>query len=177
MKDIRVTPIRNGTVIDHLPAGSALYVLRILGYYRNDNPMSKTTSVLMHAPSRKTVWKDLVKVEDLELVEKERQKIALVAWTYRPRQMPTVNIIRNYTVAEKTILEVAERYGGLVCCQNGLEEGGKSGCISNNERWMEGTNLELRNDRFFCYYCGREQEPERLRENLIRSPAAGRKVC
>ena len=176
MKDIRVTPIRNGTVIDHLPAGSVTYVLRILGYYNNENPIGNTTSILMHAPSRKTFWKDMLKIEDRELVERERQKIALVAWTYKPRQMPTLNIIRNYAVAEKEILGLAKCYKDIVRCQNGLDEGEKGGCISNSERWMQGTTLELQNDKFYCYYCGQEQKPEDLRRNIVRSPVASRKI-
>ena len=31
MRELRVTPIKNGTVIDHIPAGMALKVLKILG--------------------------------------------------------------------------------------------------------------------------------------------------
>ena len=31
MKEFKVTPIRNGTVIDHIDCGMALKVLRIIG--------------------------------------------------------------------------------------------------------------------------------------------------
>ncbi|MBM4237237.1 MAG: aspartate carbamoyltransferase regulatory subunit, partial [Euryarchaeota archaeon] len=56
MKDFRVTPIRNGTVIDHIECGMALKVLRIIGV--NGEKVHSTVSVLMHVPSKKAGWKD-----------------------------------------------------------------------------------------------------------------------
>ena len=64
MRELRVTPIKNGTVIDHIPAGMALKVLRILGI---GDSVASTVTVAMHVPSRIMGWKDIVKVEDREL--------------------------------------------------------------------------------------------------------------
>ena len=91
MRELRVTPIKNGTVIDHIPAGMALKVLRILGI---GDAVSSTVTVAMHVPSRLMGWKDIVKVEDRELAAREIDKIALVAPT------ASVNVIRNYNVAD-----------------------------------------------------------------------------
>ena len=92
MRELRVTPIKNGTVIDHIPAGLALKVLKILGI---GDSVTSTVTVTMHVPSRAMGWKDIVKVEDRELGSREIDKIALIAPT------ATVNVIRNYNVAEK----------------------------------------------------------------------------
>ena len=91
MRELRVTPIKNGTVIDHIPAGLALKVLKILGI---GDAVASTVTVAMHVPSQAMGWKDIVKVEDRELGSREIDKIALIA------PSATVNVIRNYNVAE-----------------------------------------------------------------------------
>ena len=60
----RVTAIKNGTVIDHVPAGKALSVLKMLGIGGN---MSNPVSLVMNVPSKKMGGKDIIKVEDREL--------------------------------------------------------------------------------------------------------------
>jgi hypothetical protein len=45
MKEMKVTPIRNGTVIDHIPAGSALKVLMVLGLPRQGSSSSVTVAM------------------------------------------------------------------------------------------------------------------------------------
>ena len=64
----RVTAIRNGTVIDHIPAGKALSVLKMLGI---DGSMSNPVSLVMNVPSKKMGGKDIIKVEDRELNQYE----------------------------------------------------------------------------------------------------------
>ncbi len=91
MRELRVTPIKNGTVIDHIPAGRALKVLKILGI---GDAVTSTVTVAMHVPSQAMGWKDIVKVEDRELGSREIDKIALIA------PSATVNVIRNYNVAD-----------------------------------------------------------------------------
>ena len=60
----RVTAICNGTVIDHIPAGHALQVIKML---RIDTNRSNPVSLVMNVPSDKMGRKDLLKIEDLEL--------------------------------------------------------------------------------------------------------------
>ena len=76
MRELKVTPIKNGTVIDHIRSGMALKVLKILGV---DEDVGSTVSVLLHAPSKQTGWKDVVKIEDRELDAGEVDRISLVA--------------------------------------------------------------------------------------------------
>ena len=92
----RVTAIRNGTVIDHIPAGSALRVLELLNIGKG---ASVPVSLVMNVPSKKKGAKDIVKVEDRELTQAELDRLALVA------EGASVAIIRAYSVAEK--LEIA----------------------------------------------------------------------
>ena len=64
MEELKVAPIRNGTVIDHIKPGQALNVLKILGV--KDDTIGSTVIIAMHVFSKKdpTGWKDVVKVED-----------------------------------------------------------------------------------------------------------------
>ena len=73
-KGLRVKPINNGTVIDHIAGGQALNVLKILGI---SGTTDATVSVVMNVESRKLGKKDIVKVEDRELFEEEVNRIAL----------------------------------------------------------------------------------------------------
>ncbi len=144
MRELRVTPIKNGTVIDHIPAGMALKVLRILGI---GDSVSSTVTVAMHVPSRVMGWKDIVKVEDRELAAREIDKIALIAPT------ASVNVIRNYNVAEKHRVALPERAVGILKC-------GNPNCISNTKEPVE-SEFVVRSKsplRVFCRFCDRELE-------------------
>ncbi len=72
---LRVKPINNGTVIDHIAGGQALNVLKILGI---SGTTGATVSVVMNVESKKLGKKDIVKVEDRELREEELNRIALI---------------------------------------------------------------------------------------------------
>ena len=95
-RELKVKPIVNGTVIDHIEAGQALNVLKILGI---SGHTKNVVSLLMNVPSGAMGAKDVVKVEDLELGPDEVDTIALIA----PRA--TINIIRNYEVMKKFRVE------------------------------------------------------------------------
>ena len=97
-------------MIDHINVGMALKVLKIIGI-KGDN-MQSTVSVLLHVPSKTGEWKDIVKIEDRELDPRELDKISLIS------PNATINIIRDYNVAEKFVVEVPDVVKGIVRCQN-----------------------------------------------------------
>ena len=152
IREIRVTPIRNGTVIDHIDCGMALHVLRIIGV--NGENVRSTVSVLMHVPSERTGWKDVVKVEDRELDPSEIYKIALIA----PRA--TINIIRDFNVAEKYQTNLPEVVRGIVRCPN-------PNCITNMSEPVE-PEFTIESDDpplLRCIYCERVMED--ISDNLV----------
>ncbi len=148
MKELKVQPIRNGTVIDHIPSGRALQVLRILGLPREGG--TSIVSAIMNVPSGKdgTERKDIVKVEDRELRPRELDKIALVA------PHVTINIIREYDVADKRHVDLPEEVEGIVTCSN-------PSCVTNHEP-TTATFKVLKEDppTLRCTYC------ERIVENV-----------
>jgi aspartate carbamoyltransferase regulatory subunit len=137
-KEMRVRPIRQGTVIDHIKGGQALNVLKILGIYGTTEAV---VSVAMNVPSGYLGQKDIVKVEGRELEEKEVDRISLIA------PDATINIIRDYEVIEKHRVDLPERIDGLVKCNN-------PNCISNTHEpviskfMVNKKPVELR-----CVYC------------------------
>ncbi|MED5486345.1 MAG: aspartate carbamoyltransferase regulatory subunit [Candidatus Thermoplasmatota archaeon] len=150
----RVTAINNGTVIDHVPAGAALSVLRMLGVSED---RASPVSLVMNVPSSKHGRKDIIKVEDRELTQDELDRLALIA----PKA--SVAIIRSYSVAEKRVVTIGEELVNVARCTF-------SNCITTNPREPQDHRirvvatepLELR-----CRYCGRPQEIADLVENLI----------
>lgn len=150
MKELKIQPIKNGTVIDHITAGNAVKVLHILGIPKGS---SSTVSVAMNVNS-KYGKKDIVKVENRELDPYEVDKIALIA----PKA--TINIIRDYEVAEKYKVKLPEEVIGIVRCSNPT-------CVSNSREPVKSRFIVLKKDpiQIKCYYC--EREPEDIAERII----------
>jgi len=151
MKELRVQPIKDGTVIDHIPPGNALKVLHILGM-----GLTLPDSVISIAINvrGKRGKKDIVKIENRELDPREVDKIALIA------PNATINIIRNYEVVEKRRVEVPDEIVGIVKCSN-------PNCISNGKEPVETKFIvKSRNPlKIKCYYC--EREPEDISSQII----------
>lgn len=94
MKEFKIVPIRDGTVLDHIAAGQALEVLAAIGL---PVPGShKVISLSMNLPSSRGGFKDVLKLEDMELSSEDLEKIKAVS------KQGTYVAIRNYDVAQKT---------------------------------------------------------------------------
>ena len=150
MKELKIPLIKDGTVIDHITAGNAVKVLHVLGIPK------KTTYVVSVAMNVKSKFgkKDIVKVENRELDPSEVDKIALIA----PKA--TINIIRDYEVAEKHRVNLPDEIRGIVCCSNPT-------CVSNSKEPVKSRFKVISKDplRIKCYYC--EREPEDISERII----------
>jgi aspartate carbamoyltransferase regulatory subunit len=140
--DLRISAIRNGTVIDHIGGGLALDVLRILGVHGIER--ESTVSIALHVRSGKLGWKDIVKVENMELSPRTVNAIALIAPT------ATISIIRDFTVREKRPVTLPETIEGIVRCPN-------PNCISNQGEPIESEFAVTRRHPVVltCVYCGR----------------------
>lgn len=137
-RELRVRRIRNGTVIDHITAGQALNVLRILGI---TDRSAEVVSVVMNVSDRK---KDIVKIEDRELNPGEVDEIALIS----PDAI--INIIRDYNVVEKHKVILPAEIEGVVRCMN-------PNCITNTDEPVKPRFAIHRGDgvELHCVYCGK----------------------
>jgi len=136
---LTVSKIRNGTVIDHIPAGRSLAVLKVLGITGYEG---LRIAILMNVESKKLGRKDIVKIEDKVVDEREASIISLIA------PEATINIVRDFDVVEKRNLRLPETIKGLLKCPNPL-------CVTNNdpEALSEFVKVSEKPLRLRCVYC------------------------
>ena len=137
---LRVSKIRNGTVIDHITSGHALDVVKILGI---TGKKGNVVTIAMNVPSKRLGKKDIVKIEGRELKAEEVDKIALIA------PYATINIIRDYKVVEKKRVQLPDIIKNIVKCAN-------PACVSNSREPVQPTfYVESKEPLYLkCHYCG-----------------------
>ena len=113
---LKVSAIKEGTVIDHIPAKNLFEVISILGLDKIENQITFGTNL----ESGKLGAKAIIKVSDKFFQNDEINKIALIA------PHAKLNIIRDYEVVEKKVVEIPDSILGIVKCFNPK-------CITNNE--------------------------------------------
>ncbi len=139
-RELRVSKIKDGTVIDHIRGGYALDVVKILGITGKEK---RVMTIAINVPSKRFGVKDIVKIEGKALNAQEVNRIALVA------PHASINIIRNYAVVEKLEVELPKIIEGIVECPNPC-------CISNSEEPIT-SNFEAKSEEplmLKCHYCG-----------------------
>ena len=149
-----VAAICNGSVVDHIPAGNAIQVLRML---RLDIGRSNPISLVMNVPSAKLGRKDVLKIEDRELSQEELDRLALIA------PAASISIIRNYSVAEKMQADLGEELVNIARCSFW-------NCITQNSNEPLPHKLRVANVdplEIRCSYCGRGQDMDEIVENIL----------
>ncbi len=131
-----ISPIHNGTVIDHITGGEALNVLKIIGI---TGATTESISVATNVKSSKIGKKDIVKIENRELCKEEVDRIALIA------PHATISIIRNFDVYEKKGVMIPDLLVGVVRCPN-------PGCISNTNEPVP-SKFDVMQKGLHCLYC------------------------
>ena len=145
-QELYVRKIKDGTVIDHITPGFALDVLKILGINGKEG---EVVTAAVNVESKRQQRKDIVKIQDRELKPSEVDKIALIA------PNATINIIRNYDVASKKVVQLPQIIHGILKCDN-------PSCISNSREPVEPQfRVDKREPiRLKCYFCGHIMERE-----------------
>lgn len=136
-KELKVNAIKDGTVIDHIPASNLFKVISILSLDKIDNAMTFGSNL----ESSKLGSKAIIKISDKFFEDEEINKIALVA------PQAKLNIIKEYKVIEKKVVEVPDEIIGISKCVNPK-------CITNHEqvttrfKIVNKVTVELK-----CHYC------------------------
>lgn len=151
-KTLRVSKIKDGTVIDHITCGHGLDVVRILGITGRGGGV---VTIALNVPSKRFGVKDIVKVEGRELSGEEVDKIALLA------PNATINIVRGYRVVGKERVRLPDVLVDIVRC-------GNPACVSNSgEPVVARFYVECREPlRLRCHYCGFVMEKEDVLEQF-----------
>jgi len=136
-KELKVSAIENGTVIDHIPSKSVFQVIKILNLDDYDNQIFLGTNL----ESQKYGKKGIIKVSNRFFKADEINKIALVAPT------ATLIVIKNFSVVEKKKVEIPDGIEKIVKCFN-------PNCITNNEPVLtKFTVIEKKELKLKCHYC------------------------
>lgn len=134
---LKVSAIKEGTVIDHIPAENLFKVIAILGLDEIKNQITFGTNL----ESDKLGSKAIIKVSDKFFENDEINKIALIA------PHAKLNIIKDYEVVEKKIVETPEKIKGIVKCFNPK-------CITNHEKITTCfTVVDTLPTALKCMYC------------------------
>jgi len=145
-KKLKVSAIKNGTVIDHIPARNLFKVISILGLDKIDNQITFGTNLESHKLGSKAI----IKVSDKYFEDDEINKIALIA------PQAKLNIIRNYAVTEKKEVEIPSEIRGIVRCFNPR-------CITNNEAITTRFSVISKSPiALKCHYCEKITDQEHL---------------
>ncbi len=145
---LRVSKIKDGTVIDHITGGHALDVAKILGLAER---RTSVITIAMNVPSKRLGRKDMVKIEGRFLASSEVDKIALLA------PNATINIVKGYKVVEKQRVKLPDAIKGIVKCDN-------PACISNSNEPVQ-TRFYVQKAQplhLKCHYCGHIMEKEEI---------------
>ena len=142
-KELKVSALENGTVLDHIPAENVYRALDILGL----KGISNQITIGINLNSKLFGKKGIIKIADRFFEDDELNKLALIA------PHATVNIIRNFKVVEKKKLTMPEEIEGIAKCMNPK-------CITDHQpvktRFAvieEGNEISL-----LCHYCEKRSD-------------------
>ncbi len=145
-KELIVSAIQNGTVIDHIPAHAVIQVMRILGL--DQCPQQVLFGI--NLDSRKYGKKGLIKVQDKFFDSLEINKISLVAPT------ATLIEIRDFEVVSKKQVEIPETVEGFIRCFNPK-------CITNHEQIRTRFSVIDKSElKLHCHYCEKITKKENV---------------
>ena len=137
MKELKVSAIKDGTVIDHIPAKSLFKVISILHLQKIETPIT----IGSNFESKRLGHKGIIKISEKFPDDNDLNKISLFAPDAK------INIIRDYKVVEKKDVQVPDTIEGIVKCMNPK-------CITNHENVMTQFKvIEKKNVALKCRYC------------------------
>ena len=103
---MNIEPIQNGVVIDHIEAGRAMQLYKLL----NLGSLDASVALIKNVPSKKMGKKDIIKIDaDIDL---DFDVIGFVD------PSATVVIIRNGELVEKRSIALPEKLTNVIFCKN-----------------------------------------------------------
>ncbi len=136
---MEVTSIQDGIIIDHVPAGTALMVLK----YLHINPATTKLALIMNASSHRYGTKDIIKLEDVTDVDLD--VLGFVA------RQATVDIVRGGRIVAKSSPNLPEHLVDVITC-------GNPRCVTTTERGIHQRFHLAHSQRqeYRCDYCDEE---------------------
>ena len=145
-KEMLVTAIENGTVIDHIPAEKTYKVANLLKL----DTLTTPVTIGNYLESKKVGHKGIIKVSGKFFTDAEISQLSVLA----PNAV--LNIIKDYEVVEKKKVETPDELRGIVKCNNPK-------CITNNEPMDTIFNvIDKEHGILKCHYCDKEQKMDKV---------------
>lgn len=133
---MKIDPIKNGIVIDHIEAGKGKEVYNFL----NLDELDCTVALIKNVPSKKTGRKDIIKID--ALIALDLDVLGYIA------PEVTVNFIKDGVNVDKKKLELPEMLKNVIKCKNPR-------CITSVEQEIEHVFklVDRENKTYRCIYC------------------------
>lgn len=147
-KQLKVSAIKNGTVLDHIPADQLFKVIDILGLSLSSNQITFGTNLESKLLGKKAI----IKISDMFFKDDEINRIALIA------PQAKINIIHDFEVVEKRVLLIPASIKGIAKCMN-------PACITNhqNVETLFTTITDSLEIKLLCHYCEKVTDHKNLR--------------
>lgn len=151
-KTLSVSAIKNGTVIDHIPAGQALKIIRLLKITNNKH----RATLGLNLTSKSMSLKDLIKIEGRFLEAHEANEVIVFA------PEATINIIEDFEVAKKISTKLPKTITKILVCPN-------ENCITHVEPINSCFYVEeyRKTVKLNCKYCERQFGLDQITEYAL----------
>lgn len=137
-KELVVSALENGTVLDHIPAENVYKALDIL----NLKGIESQITIGINLNSKVYGRKGIIKIADKFFEDDELNRLALIA------PNATVNVIKDFKVVEKKKVVMPEEVTGIAKCRNPK-------CVTNHQpiktrfkTISDGNEISL-----LCHFC------------------------
>ena len=146
-RELKVSALENGTVLDHIPAENVYKALDIL----NLKGIFNQITIGINLNSKLYGKKGIIKIADRFFEDDELNRLALIA------PHATVNIIRNFQVVKKKKLVMPQEIEGIAKCMNPK-------CITNHQPVRTRfTVIEEDNEiSLLCHYCEKRSDIKKI---------------
>ena len=137
-KELVVSALENGTVLDHIPAENVYKALNILNLKGIENQITIGINLASKAHGKKGI----IKIEDKFFESDELNKLALLA------PDATVNVIRDFKVVEKKKIIMPEEIIGVARCMNPK-------CVTNHQPIKTRFKVKAKGKEIslLCHFC------------------------
>ena len=137
-KELVVSALENGTVLDHIPAENVYKALDIL----NLKGIESQITIGINLASKIYGRKGIIKIADKFFEDEDLNKLALIA------PEATVNVIRDFKVVEKRKLTMPDEIIGIAKCMNPK-------CVTNHQPIKTRFTTIAKGDEtsLLCHFC------------------------
>ena len=146
-KELVVSALENGTVLDHIPADNVYKALNILNLKGIENQIT----IGINLNSKQNGKKGIIKIADMFFEDNELNKLALLA------PEATVNVIRDFKVVEKKKVELPKEIFGIAKCRNPK-------CVTNHQPITTRFTVNVKGNEtsLLCHYCEKISDTKKV---------------